>query len=532
MNDSDSIDDKNVGRILLDEDKPLSECSIWDTLKDLYSCEPARAIWEAVPSYITSNAFIGSCYADLIVAVLQDYYQFLNLDEPIYIVELGSGSGCFSFYLLGELYRKLGYHSQLSELDVKYVMTDFTPSTLADCRDHENFAYYREMGKLSFALFRPEEQSEIVTYGGTRLAHDTIANPVFVIANYIFDSLRQDVFRVCEGRLQEVRHTFYRKQDGKPPSFDQLEKIESYYDIQGDYYDDEDFDSILKYYQEHFRNASILFPLGALRSLRNLQAMSNGKLVLISTDRGFTREDYVRGLWPQKFLSEQIFFSYPVNFFAIRKYFELYGGTSFATEGESNLVHTQLSCMLAEPDCELGQSAYCFTETLTRRNPINALYTRLELLAERARATPDDFVQAYMGLISLCNYDPVAFFDCAEKICDYAGSLHSHVSADLLALLDKVEPNFFRVRQRHDSPFWIGRIRFELGQYDGAISALKLSLAEFGDSNPAMYYLASSYEKKGDLDSALQCFERSLSLTPDFAPAAEGISRLKESIKP
>src|SRR5262249_41353996 len=149
---------------------------------------------------------------------------YFDLDEPIYIVELGSGSGCFSFHLLSELHRKLQYFDQLAELDVKYVMTDFTPLTLADSREHENFTHFRESGKLSFALFRPEEQREIVTYGGTKLSAETVKNPLIVVANYIFDSLRQDVFRIDDGQLQEVRHTFYRKQDGRPPSFDQLEK--------------------------------------------------------------------------------------------------------------------------------------------------------------------------------------------------------------------------------------------------------------------------------------------------------------------
>lgn len=528
MAQSEGPADGTAGRVLLDKNERLSDCSIWPMLEQVYSTGPGRALWEAIPFFPTSNAFAAECYADLIVSFLRDYCPQLDRAEPVYIIELGCGSGCFSFYLLKELFRKLNCFSDLSEVNVRYVMTDFTPAAIGDCRLDESFAQFRERGSLSFALFKPEEQFELVTYGGTTLASDTIKNPVLVIANYFFDSLRQDAFRIRNGRLQEVLHTFFRRFDKKAGGFEQLEKLESYRDIEEDYYDDEVLDGILRFYQQRFKNATIIFPLGAFRVLDNLRRLSNRNFVLLSTDRGFTRESYVAGLWQQPFQCERSYFSYPVNYYAIRKYFEHYGGVSFASSGDSLCVHTQLSCMLAEPGFKLEQTSYCFTEGIARRNPINFLFDCQDFLTGLDIASPQECVAAYIALVRLCNCDPIAFVHCAEKIQKHLDGIPRHVASDLSAMLNMVEENFFHITQWHDSLYWIGRLRFALQEYDGAISALSRSISEYGENTNSLFYLAACHEMKGDFESALAGYEQSLELSPASEATAAAILRIKE----
>lgn len=520
------MSDKFVQRVLLDEAKRLSECSIWELLAHVYQSAPPRSLWEGVPSHITSSAFFAEVYADLLVSFFRDYYSSFDFDQPLYVVELGSGSGCFSFYLLNELFRKMEYFPALARLKVRYIMSDFTANTLSDCREHENFTPFRDSGSLSFAVFKPEDDSEIVTYGGTRLASDTVKNPVVVIANYVLDSMRHDGFRVEDGKLQEIRHTFYRRLDGRPDNFDQIEKVESYAEVTGSYYEDPAFDGILEFYQRRFKNATIVFPIGALRAVRNLRTISNNNLVLLSSDRGFTRADYVEGLWDMRFQSEESFFSYPVNYYAIRKYFDAYGGTSFASSGESLFVHTQMSCLL-QSECRLEQTRYSFGEVVEKKNPMNFLYNWQEFLGRKTTRTASETLMAYIGLIRLCNCDPIVFCHYAQRISNSLSGAQFNVKDDLSDLLAMVEDNFFFVRKKYDSLYWIGKLRYELKEYDGAVSALRKSITEFGETHEALYCLASCYEAKGNMSAALDNYQGSLKFSPDSELTAESIARVK-----
>lgn len=61
-----------------------------------------------VPHFITCNAFIGRSYAHVLNGFLRDCMRgkscmALDPTEPLYIIELGTGSGKFSFFMLKAL---------------------------------------------------------------------------------------------------------------------------------------------------------------------------------------------------------------------------------------------------------------------------------------------------------------------------------------------------------------------------------------------------------------------------------------------
>lgn len=65
--------------------------------------------WQGiVPHFITCNAFIGRSYAQVLSGFLRDCMRGgggmkLDRTEPLYIIELGAGSGKFSFFMLKAL---------------------------------------------------------------------------------------------------------------------------------------------------------------------------------------------------------------------------------------------------------------------------------------------------------------------------------------------------------------------------------------------------------------------------------------------
>ena len=84
----------------------LSESLLWKLQNDAYS-EFGIEAWsrQGVPSYITSNPFIARCYAHVVLGYIRDLIAqgTLVANEPIYLFDLGAGTGRFGFLFLKEL---------------------------------------------------------------------------------------------------------------------------------------------------------------------------------------------------------------------------------------------------------------------------------------------------------------------------------------------------------------------------------------------------------------------------------------------
>ena len=89
-------------------DTRLSESALWDMIAR-YFRERGVDAWAQVPFYPTSNMFVAEAYAELILAFLLDLRPHMNPEEPVYVLELGAGTGCFSYRCLRALKRKMRF---------------------------------------------------------------------------------------------------------------------------------------------------------------------------------------------------------------------------------------------------------------------------------------------------------------------------------------------------------------------------------------------------------------------------------------
>ena len=157
-----------------------------------------------VPFYATSNPYIAHSYAQVIVRYIQDTIRQETYDAkaPFYIAELGAGSGLFSFYLLKSLLELLG-DLGLGAVKIVYVMTDFVEDNITFWQTQPNLRSYVKQGYLDFALYDAERSTSICLRNSkSKLTQDTLKNPLIVIANYVFDSLRHDFFQIADHKLQ------------------------------------------------------------------------------------------------------------------------------------------------------------------------------------------------------------------------------------------------------------------------------------------------------------------------------------------
>lgn len=78
----------------------------------------------------------------------------VDVNEPFYIVELGAGSGKFSFYMLKAL-EEMQAVCDFPLKNIKYIMTDFTEKNFTFWCDHHclKVTYHmRELMVLTIAL--------------------------------------------------------------------------------------------------------------------------------------------------------------------------------------------------------------------------------------------------------------------------------------------------------------------------------------------------------------------------------------------
>ena len=140
---------------LLETDVHLSQSIIWRLQRDFYAQRGLKA-WneDLVPSYITNNPFIAEIYAGIVAAFLQDCGSAAQLspENPLRILELGGGTGKFSYLFLRKLTALLQSNNLPLHL-VRYCMTDTAESLLAESRQNAYLQEFVSSGILELYHF-------------------------------------------------------------------------------------------------------------------------------------------------------------------------------------------------------------------------------------------------------------------------------------------------------------------------------------------------------------------------------------------
>ncbi len=519
----------------LEQDMRLSECLLWRVQEEFYQNAGLEA-WEDIPFYPTSNAFIGEVYADLIIHYLLDYQAHLNPDEPLYILEMATGSGCFSFYLIRELANKLNYFESLKKLRICYVMTDFTEKIVDEWKSNPYFQPYIQAEILDFAVFRPETDTQLkLNLSGKTLDATTVKNPVIAIANYFFDSIRQDLYRVDNGSLLEARFTFHREYEtALPPERLHLRDIqmeETFQPVPPAMYEDPHLNEILDFYLKQYQQASVLFPIGAFRCIQNLQALSGNQVVLISSDKGYVSPHYVEGHWEQAFTPHEGAFSYMVNYQAIGHYFENQGGAFMATYGDNLSIVTTMGILHGETAATFEKTRYYFSDIVDKKNPMNYLYYCQDMLIQYDDLeNPSNVVKDCLAFLKLCNYDPIVLYLCGEKLVRAVPNIGQILQGELLTAMDKVRDNLFTVSKRFNVLFWLGKLYYALNHFEDCRAAFEQSVDRFGPDGTALYYIAACHEVAENYESALSFYRQTQAIDPDCELTQEGITRMESKL--
>jgi len=324
-------DDNNI---ILESGKTFPESMIWKLQKQYY-CDNGIYAWQAVPSEPTSSPFIGNSYAQICVAFIKDVIaQNKNaMKHPFYIMELGSGSGRFSFYFIKRIHELLAL-SDLADIKIRFIMTDIAKKNIEFYKSHPRFEPYIKSGVLDFASFELESTDPInLQIADCELTKEMLVNPLITVGNYIFDTCSHEALSVSNKKIRQVLIDLLCRPDnlenGRVKSIEKLyismhpsEKI-------GYQSNDETVNKIIDLYVNKLQSGSILLlPIGSFNIISRLKDLSSNKMLLLTTDKGYAKIEAMPTRPPQLAVHGDGCFSMMVNFHALKLFFELNGGDS------------------------------------------------------------------------------------------------------------------------------------------------------------------------------------------------------------
>jgi len=527
--------------VILDKGKPLSQSILWKLQRNFFEGQGIEA-WRqgTVPHYITSNPFIANAYAKVVFGFIRDCtgvigdsandsFPPLDPSQSLYIIELGSGSGRFAYHFLKkflDIYRR----SVLRSIPFKYVMTDFTERNVDFWREHQSLKPLVEEGVLDFALFDGERDQELkLTQSGDVLAPGTVKNPMGVIANYFFDSIPQDAFFVQGGQLQEGLVTvssYEQESDLHDPEI--LSRLEISYErnhAKPDYYGNPDWNEILEYYEKRLDNTAFLFPCAALKCIENLSNLPSGRLLLVSGDKGYNREEDLLGRGNPG-MDRHGSFSMMVNYHAIGKYVQKHGGCSLHTEHRH--AHLNISAfLLGSHPGGYSETSQAYREAIENCGP-DDFYTLKKAIEHGYDSWSLEQLLAY---IRLSGFDAKIMLACYPALLDHLDHAPESSKRELYRVIQKVWNVYYPVAEDQDLAYHLGVVLYELDYYDEALDFFKRSDEFYGHDATVAYNMSLCHYGLRQMGEALKQLQKALTLEPDFQDARAMQIEIEEARK-
>lgn len=460
---------------VIEQNVPLSASHLWQAQRDFFNKKGIHA-WQQVPYFVTSNAFVGDRYARLMLAYLEDQVNLgnLNLSEPLYLFELGTGSGQFSFYCQTVLQTLCATHPILHALHYCYVMTDFTHSNLDFWKTHSRFQPFLKAGKMDYALFDLEHPTPLFLEHQQTTLH-TFKNPVILVGNYIFDSIRHDLFKVSEGVLEaSLLETSCPDgdYDAATGTILSLENISFRYQqkpiASTDY--PPSIAKILEYYQENLKEGEFSISTSGIAMLDFFMQSAPG-LFMLSSDKGLNSLPELE----RKHSRSLVFhgsFSFDVNFNALAQHMRFSGGTALMQSYRDG-IKTNLFLSHNDPMPHLTNAYQQYIEGFAPAD-----YFRYH---SHIKALEKLDLNLLLTQLSLGCDDPYVFSLFIKPVCDQIKTASTLLQDAYRALIKRLHTHIYPMPLGTDHYFNLGFFLHTLNDYAEALPYYQDSLLHHGE---------------------------------------------------
>jgi tetratricopeptide (TPR) repeat protein len=498
--------------------KRLSESILWRLQRDLYD---ARGIqpWSRgdVPQSITTSPYIARAYAQITLGYVRDIQRQLNPSEPLYVVELGAGSGRFGYRFVKQLAH------QLKDRGVRftYVMTDVSPSLTDFWQRNASLRPFVDSGQLDFAYFDAIRLGDIELINSKRvLRQDRVVNPLVVIGNYFVDSIPHDCFSVQDHQLFENLVRVVSDQPELTLTAGQtLSDLNVTFEAQparAAYYPESELNQVLENYRQHLDDAMFLLPVAGIRCMRHFQTLSANRALFLLADIGSARESDIRE-YTSGGISADSNFWLSVNFHAVGGYVrELGGAVMHPAQRHANLNISAF--VLGGTNAQFGETALAYEQAIGQLGP-DDFFVLSSVIAGHLDSLRRGELLAFLRA---SGWDSDYFLQCLPFLLDSLQETGWSGREDVRRAVAEAWEAYYPIGDTSDAadlPSGFGVLLYTIGDYAEAMEYFQRSLELVGMDARTTFNVALCLNRLGRQSEAAEWINRTLELDPQSEQA-------------
>ncbi|HEV2862322.1 MAG TPA: tetratricopeptide repeat protein [Pyrinomonadaceae bacterium] len=410
--------------------------------------------------------------------------------------------------------------SALKGIPVRYVMTDLAERNLEYWRAHPRLRPLVEEGSLDFALFDAERGRELTpVVSGEPLSAGAMRNPLMVVSNYFFDSLPQDAFAVAEGRLSEMLVTVSTpRREPDPEDPDILSRVEVAYDhapADGDYYEDPAWNRILEDYSRRLPSAAFLFPVAALKCVEYFHALSGGRMLLLSGDRGYCDDEAILRGEGTPTPAVHGSFSMMVDYQAVGEYCRHLGGQVLHPAHRAESLNVSAFLFGGPADGGFVETRQAYEEAVEKFGPDDFFTLKEGVAGVYDSLSPGQL----LAFLRLSGWDHRRFLECLHVFKRHLPELDETRKRELGRAVRSVWDAYLPIGEEEDLAFHLGTLLLEMESYAEALEFLQHSEDLYGPEPGTAYNMAVCCHGLRQTAKALEHVNRALELDADFDAA-------------
>ena len=575
-----------------------SDNMLWELQKNFYK-DVGEEAWTQgiVPSFVSSNAFIAKCYAKVIVEFANEWFSQSvsgvegvrepDFEEPIYILEIGSGSGKLAYLLMNQIMKLCQFfpkkHKDPQGVPFRIVVSDVARRNLEYWFRHSKLKPLFDQGLLEAALVDGESLGDEITLSsGKVLSKATLKNPVICIANYVFNTLSHDALQVqpdgvyvasvqtkstAAARLNinnemvdskpfEIIQGMSTEWEFKKVDLDLVKDANSIENRDNPEYDrkvnenglygqdallnslpHQYFDLITGIYPtdkiRHLNtaeDATILIPIGGLKLLQNLTKIchdANVPVLSLVGDKGYNSFNDMAGL-RNPHIAKHGSISFMVNFHALSLYATKSGGFML----QSNNADGFKCCLIGSNKLSvrnIPMTCLAFNEWANGFNPES--FSTLQRCDRDESVSPG--LKHAIAMVRLASNDADVFHKFKSTVIDKVGALKTSESVrkDLRKTLRGVLENYYPLQPKRDVNFEVARVYMGLKDYRTSIRLFDASTEHCGEHHVTYHNQGICFFYLEDYENAIEKFEESLAQNDSYHEARKWLEKAKDKIK-
>ncbi len=481
----------------------LSESKLWDIQKQYFDTMGINAWEEDVPFYITNNTFIGYQYAYLIHQFMRDWQIQKGPNQTVYIMELGCGTGKFSFYFLRALTQLL--IDQPLDVSFCYIISDVTDKNTKFCEENLSFKTYIEQGIVDFSVFDAGSDTDFHLKLANKPFSECQGSPLIVISNYIFDCLPHDLLHIQDGKIHELKYGLksrYKNFDMETVKYlnelqfnTEMEAI----DIASYYEDDPLLVDILNQYLERLGDDESIMPvpLAAFAFLRNMKTLTNDNMFLIIGDKGVSSLENISQLGTAYRMTFEGCHTLLGNLFIIGDYVKALGGDCVLSQ-KSTVFQVGLYS-LGNSFHNLPNTKFVYSQQVDCIGP-QEFASFYNLVIQNAYRFSASSINTFL---KFSRWDPDAYAIIHDRLVEIAPTLAPHEVIEFRTDLKKIEDNIYRLGLGFDAANLLGLFYRSQNNPDKAIELFQLAMEIYDNYGPPHNNIAMIYEEQKDKENAI-----------------------------